>query len=88
MMVNTKDRKGYRRIVVQGKLWLWKCGRGLSVVAYCRETGEKRLTDASKLTGWSWHNIERSRWKCGGWHVRPQHIADWIAGKPFPTTPA
>ena len=79
-----KLRKHFRRIVViDDQHWQWMCGK-MMVVAYNDETGEKRMINQSEITGWSPYDIERSKWKGGGWYVGPEQVANWLAGKPLP----
>lgn len=67
-----------RKIEVSSRVWRYRIGRQFCV-AKADDTGEGRRIDLSMLTGWSWADIERSRWKKGGWFVGPRHVAAWLS---------
>lgn len=70
-----KRKKGYRKIIVKGKLWWWRFGH--EVVAFNDETGEKKVIGLNKLTGLSWPDIERGHWK--KWFcLTPKDIEKWL----------
>jgi hypothetical protein len=68
--------KGFRKIIVDGKLWWWKYIKS-NVVAYLDETKEKRVIDLRTLTGLSWDQIERGHWK-KYFSVTPKDIEKWL----------
>jgi len=68
--------KGFRKIIVDEKLWWWKFIKS-KVVAYSDETKEKRVIDLSTLTGQSWNDIERGEWK-HYFSVTPKEVEKWL----------
>lgn len=63
-----------RKITVDGKVWEYEIGSKFCVA---RSAEEKRLIDLSALTGLSWADIERGRWK-RWFRVTPKDIASWL----------
>jgi hypothetical protein len=64
----------WRNIVVDGVAWRWRMGRSAVVARTAGRTATAKLT---VITGLSWADIERARWK-GYLHVTPKQIAAWL----------
>lgn len=62
---------GYRKITVDGQVYRYKVGRGAVKV-----DGMPHV-DFSRLTGWSWNDIERGTWK-RYFSITPRHVRQFI----------
>jgi hypothetical protein len=78
-----KKRKGFRRITISNtEHWQWTVGKQC-IVAYCDETGEKRLTtDVQRFycIGLQEHWLNDEFYS----YVSPGCIRAWLTGQPFP----
>ncbi|MFH0779785.1 MAG: hypothetical protein V1928_02895 [Parcubacteria group bacterium] len=70
--------KGFRKIIVNGKLWWWKIGKTY-VTARLDGTNIKKVINLCDLTGISWEEIERSKNR-HYFSVTPKQIETWLKG--------
>lgn len=68
--------KGFRKIVVNGKIWWWRIGR-TNVAARLDGTNIKKVISLCDLTGISWEEIERSKHH-HYFSVTPADVAKWL----------
>lgn len=70
------SRKSWRKIVVDGVEYKWIYGKTTVVI----RDADNAVVDKvllTKLTGWSWADIERAQYK-RYFKITPVQIADWI----------
>lgn len=69
----------WRRIVVDGREWRWSLGKRAGH-AEARCGAVKIAAPITEVTGLSWDEVERGKWK-RYFSVTPQQVADWIRSK-------
>lgn len=72
--------RSFRTITVNRREWKYKIGRSF-IVANAIDNNEKRLDDLPTVTGLTWDEIERGKWK-QYLHITPKMIADWLKNPP------
>jgi hypothetical protein len=70
------EKRGFRKLVLDSGTWLYKVGKGH--IAIISPTGQKHLTDQSKVTGMSWDTLERGYWKKWFTGIGPGMLREWI----------
>lgn len=66
----------WRKISVNDVEWRFKIGKQ-NVVARNAETGKSKVINFHHLTGLSWNEIDRGKWK-GWFSITPKQIANWL----------
>jgi hypothetical protein len=69
--------KGFRNIVVDGRPWKYRIGRGMVVARSDDDKMESRKIDFSDLTGLSNSDIENMMHN-RGFRITPKIIAAWL----------
>lgn len=70
--------KGYRRITVGGVDYEYKVGR--AYVDIRPPEGERMTPTLAEVTGLTWDEIERGKWK-RYFSVTPQQVKEYIEGR-------
>lgn len=80
--IQGKKRKGFRRIVAGTFHWQWKVGDRV-LVAYCDETGEKRMTHL--LAPFLRPGAGEYPWGIDLYmYISPRCVAAWLKGEKIP----
>jgi hypothetical protein len=69
--------KGFRNIVVDGRPWKYRIGRGTVVARSDDDKFETRKIDFSTLTGIDWNSVENMVHN-RGFRITPRIIANWL----------
>lgn len=68
--------KRKRTVHIDGAEWTYMVGRDF--IHIWAPDGTKYVTDESKVTGWTWDDLERAYWKKYAKGVGPGLIKQWI----------